>query len=100
MNKNNTLLFDPPQILPPNVVLAPKCEKCEEALGSPYYIMIGIPPSPLIVASFACESIEEEKEDIGGSIMSAIKYEIRIDGIESKNHGSFPKYNEFKNTRV
>lgn len=90
MDQNNPLLFDPPHVLLPDVVLRRKCEKCGDELSSPYYFMIGIPPSPLIIASFACGSIDEEKEDIGKSIMSAIQNETGIDDIKSKYHGSFP----------
>jgi hypothetical protein len=92
MDKNNTLLFDPPHILPPDVVLTRKCEKCGDALGSPYYIMIGIPPSPLIIAAFPCESIDEEKPDIGKSIMSIIQYETDIYKI-TKNKWIFSEQN-------
>jgi coenzyme F420-reducing hydrogenase gamma subunit len=53
MNKNNTLLFDPPHILPPDVVLVVVAEmrklwRCIEVS----YIVIGIPPSPLMIAAF------------------------------------------------
>jgi hypothetical protein len=92
MDKNNQLLFDPPHILPSDVVLTPKCEKCGDALGSPYYIMIGIPPSPLMIDAFPCESIDEEK-DVGKSIMNAIQYEANISDSESKNHWIFSEQN-------
>jgi hypothetical protein len=92
MNKNNTLLFDPPHILPPDVVLTSKCENCGDAVGSPYYVMIGIPPSPLMIASFQCESVEEEKE-IGKSIMNTIQYDANISDRESKYQWIFSEQN-------
>jgi hypothetical protein len=87
MDKNNTLLFDPPHILPPDVVLTPKCE-CGDILGSPYIVMIGIPPSPLMIASFPCKSVDEEK-DIGKSIMNTIQYDANISDSKSKNQWIF-----------
>jgi hypothetical protein len=92
MDKNNTLLFDPPHILPPDVVLAPKCEKCGDELGSPYIVMIGIPPSPLMIDSFPCKSVDEEK-DIGKSIMNAIQYDANISDSKSKNQWIFSEQN-------
>jgi hypothetical protein len=92
MDKNNTLLFDPPHILLPDVILVPKCEKCGDELGSPYYIMIGIPQSPLMIDAFPCESIDEEK-DVGKSIMSAIQYDASIYDRESKNQWIFSEQN-------
>ena len=93
MDNNNILLFDPPHVLPPNVVLRRTCEMCGDELSSPYYFIIGIPPSPLIIASFACGSIDEEKEDIGKSIMSAIQNDIGIDDIKSKYQWIFSEQN-------
>lgn len=63
MNKNSPLLFDPSHILLPDVVLIQnviKCENCGKALISRYYILFGIPPSPLIVGVVLCERIDDE----------------------------------------
>jgi hypothetical protein len=92
MDKSNPLLFDPPHILPADVGLTPKCEKCGDALGSPYYIMIGIPPSPLMIDAFPCKNIDEEKDDIVKSIMYIIQYETDIYKL-SKNKWIFSEQN-------
>jgi hypothetical protein len=92
MDKNNPLLFDPPHILPPDVVLTQNCENCGNALGSPYYIIIGIPPSPLMVEALLCDSIDDEK-DKEKLIISAVQNEARNFHIESKNRWIFSKQN-------
>jgi hypothetical protein len=88
MDKNIPLLFDPPYILHPDAVLQQsfpvdtyhrkenkslvECESCGKPLGSLYYIIFGIPPSPLMVEAFPCESIDNEK-DIEKLVMSDIQ---------------------------
>jgi hypothetical protein len=76
MVKNTPLLFDPPHIIPPDVVLIQKCENCGKALESPYYIIVGIPPSPLMIEAFSCKSIKHEK-NIEKLVMSAVQSEAR-----------------------
>jgi hypothetical protein len=65
MDKDISLLFDPPYILRPDDVILQKatigryyrkdneslikCENCGRPLEPLYYIILGIPPSPLIV---------------------------------------------------
>ena len=81
------LMENPPFVLAPNVELTQSnvkrmieerkkgnlydCDNCGKALGSPYYIMVGIPPSPVVIDVFKCESIDKEI-DIGKSIMSSM----------------------------
>jgi hypothetical protein len=93
MDKNNKLSFNPPHILSPNTVLALKCGKCEKILESSYYIIIGIPPSPLMVeARFCWGGIYEEKDKLR-SIVSNIKSEAKKFKIESENEWIFSKQN-------
>ena len=40
------------------------CDGCGKALNSEYYILIGIPPSQLIVASFPCKSSDNENHSV------------------------------------
>ena len=99
---------NPPFVLAPNVELAQSnvkrmieerkkgnlygCDNCGKDLGSPYYIMVGIPPSPIMIGVFKCESIDKEV-DIGKSIMSSIQYEAGIYDIESKYQWIFSEQN-------
>ena len=86
MDNNIPLLLDPPHVLPPDVVLTQgiiECESCGKVLGTPYYIFIGFPPSPLLVEALLCNSIEEEK-DKEKSVMSAVQREAKDFDIESK----------------
>ena len=53
--------------------------------------MVGIPPSPLMIDAFPCESIDDEP-DLGKSIMSTIQYEAE-NGIESKYQWIFSEQN-------
>lgn len=92
MNKRKSLLFDPPHILSPDVVLIQKCEKCGKALGSPYQIIVGIPPSPLMVEALSCESVDDEKER-EKSVMSAIQHGVKEFNIESQNQWVFSEQN-------
>ena len=68
------------------------CDNCGKDLGSPYYIMVGIPPSPIVIDVFKCESIDKEV-DIGKSIMSSIQSEARLYDIESKYQWIFSEQN-------
>jgi hypothetical protein len=92
MDKKNSLFLDPPHILPPDTVLTPQCENCGKPLGSPYHIMIGIPPSSLIVDALPCKSIDEEK-DAEKIIIWVIQSEARDFKIDSKNQWIFSKQN-------
>ena len=65
MDKKIPLLLDPPHILPQDVLLTRntiKCEGCGKVLGTPYYIFIGIPPSPCIIKVLSCDGIDNEKD--------------------------------------
>jgi hypothetical protein len=92
MDKKNSLFLDPPHILPPDTVLTPQCENCGKPLGSPYHIMIGIPPSSLIVDALPCKSIDEEK-DAEKIIIWVIQSEARDFKIDSKNQWIYSKQN-------
>ena len=101
------LIENPPFVLAPNIELTQSnvkrmieerkkgnlydCDNCGKALGSPYYIMIGIPPSPLIIDVSKCESIDKEI-DIGKSIMPSVQYEARTND-ESKYQWIFSEQN-------
>jgi hypothetical protein len=96
MDKNISLLLDPPHILPPDVVFTQtniiKCDKCEKALTSKYYIFFGIPPSPLMIEALSCESIDNEK-DKEKSVLSYIQREAKDFDIERKNQWIFSEKN-------
>ena len=95
MDKKIPLLLDPPHVLPPDVVLTQsiiKCESCGKVLGTPYYMFIGIPPSPLLVEALLCYSIYDEK-DKEKSVISDINREAKDFDIENKNQWIFSKQN-------
>lgn len=95
MDNNIPLLLDPSHVLPPDVVLTQsinKCESCGKVLGTPYYIFIGIPPSPLLVEALLCNSIYDEK-DKEKSVMSDIIREAKDFDIENKNQWIFSEQN-------
>jgi hypothetical protein len=108
MDKNISLLLDPPHILSPDVILTQSvtkdknyrnesksllnCRKCEKVLTSNYYIFFGIPPSPCIIEAILCESINKER-DKERSVMSDIQYEAKDFDIENKNKWIFSEHN-------
>lgn len=70
------LLENPPFVLAPYVELSQdvtktneereeknlfNCDVCGRVLDSSYYLSIGIPPSPLIIVAYECESLNYEK---------------------------------------
>jgi hypothetical protein len=105
MDKKISLLLDPPHILPPGLVLTQnntpprnesesqfKCEKCKKSLDSSYYILIGIPPSPLLVDFFFCKNIDDEKIK-EKTVLSGIQTHIKDFDIESLNQWIFSEDN-------
>jgi len=68
---------DPPHILDPNIELDQyviqrqmkinkkndlSCDSCGKALNNLYYVSFGVPPSPLIIETYECRSLNYEKE--------------------------------------
>jgi hypothetical protein len=103
MNKDILLLFDPPYILHPDDALSQndtigryyridneslvKCENCGKPLEPLYYIILGIPPSPLMVDALLCKSIDDEKE-IEKLVTSNIQDKLKYFNIETNTTGS------------
>ena len=84
------LIEDPRYVLAPNIELTQSnvermikerekrkssdCDICGKGLGTPYYISIGIPPSPLRSATYQCKSLNDENNTDFKNIVRWIQF--------------------------
>jgi hypothetical protein len=92
------LIENPPFVLAPNIELTQSnvkrlieerkkgsvydCDICGKDLGTPYYVSVGIPPSPLIIDTFQRKSLNDE-ENMGFKVtisqIQSVAKELDID---------------------
>jgi hypothetical protein len=106
MDKSISLLQEyPAYILAPDVQLTKtdeekenvegisfKCASCGKDLVFPYFVTIGIPPSPLLIDTDIIKSLEDEK-DAGKNTISQVIFQSKRSGIESKYQWIFTEQN-------
>ena len=113
MDKSISLLQEyPDYILTPDVQLTKtdeekekdveegpfKCIRCGKELVFPYFVTIGIPPSPLLIDTEIIKSLDDEK-DVGKDIISQVIYQAKHSGIESKYQWIFTEQNILSSKR-
>ena len=112
MDKSISLLQEyPDYILAPDVQLTKideekenveegpfKCIRCGKELVFPYFVTIGIPPSPLLIDTEIIKSMDDEK-DVGKDIIPLIISQAKRSGIESKHQWIFTEQNILSSKR-
>jgi hypothetical protein len=113
MDKSISLLQEyPDYILTPDVQLTKtdegkekdveegpfKCISCGKDLVFPYFVTIGIPPSPLLIDTEIVNSKDDEK-DVGKYIISQVKDQATQSGIENKYQWIFTEQNILSSKR-
>ena len=104
MSEYAPLLKKESYIMPPNIDLTKniaitrinkwksKCEKCGKALQFPYYLLIGIPPSPSIIDAHKCKNIGDEKVRVQ-MIIDDIRFEGKDFDIDNQHQWIFSDQN-------
>lgn len=75
-----------------------KCIGCGKELVFPYFVTIGIPPSPLLIDTEITKSMDDEK-DVGKDIILLIISQAKRSGIESKYQWIFTEQNILSSKR-
>jgi hypothetical protein len=103
------LIENPPFIMAPNIELTQSnvkriieerkkgsvydCDICGKDLGTPYYLSIGIPPSPLIIDTFQCKDPNYEKNTDFKTTISQIQSVAERFEIDSRYQWIFSEQN-------
>ena len=103
------LMENPPFVMDPNIELtqsnvkrmikdrkkgsAYDCEICGKDLGTPYYVSVGIPPSPLIIMTYESLSLEDEENMNFDKIVSEVQTVVEANDINSEYHLIFSQQN-------
>jgi hypothetical protein len=69
------------------------CDGCGKVLDSEYHILIGIPPSPLVIETYRCKSMDQEKIIDFDKIVTAVQYTSKFYDIDSKYQWIFSEQN-------
>ena len=75
-----------------------KYEKCGKVLESPYYLLIGISPSNIVIKMFKCDNLDDEKQKVE-TVIDLIRFEGKDFGIENKYQWIFSDQN-IRNSRT
>lgn len=111
------LVENPPFVLAPNIGLTQDsialmikerekeslsdCDNCGKVLSTPYYVSIGIPPSPLIIETYQCKSLNYEENMEFKNIISEIQSVAKRFNIDSKYQWVFSEQNIMRSkTRI
>ena len=94
------LIENPPFVMAPNIELTQSnvkriieeqkkgsvydCDICGKGLDTPYYVSIGIPPSPLIIETYESLSLEDEENTNFDKIVSEIQTVVERYDINSE----------------
>ena len=104
MSEYAPLLKKESYIIPPNIDLTKniaitrinkcksKCEKCGKALQFPYYLLIGIPPSPSIIDAHKCKNIGDEEDHVE-MIIDMVRFEANDFDIDNQHQWIFSDQN-------
>jgi hypothetical protein len=103
------LIENPPFVMAPNIELTQSnvkriieeqkkgsvydCDICGKGLGTPYYVSIGIPPSPLIIETYESLSLEDEESTNFDKIVSEIQTVVERYDINSEYRWIFSQQN-------
>jgi hypothetical protein len=103
LKENPTYVLAPDIELTQNIVTKPdkengkqgiiNCDGCGKAFDSEYHILIGIPPSPLIIETYRCESLNHEKAIEFDKIVAKVQSASKAYDIDSKYQWIFSEEN-------
>ena len=103
------LIENPPFVLAPNIELTEgnvkrmiderkkgsgyECDSCGKDLGTPYFVFVGIPPSPLIIETYESRNLEDEENINFDKIVPEIQTIFEEYDINSEYHWIFSQQN-------
>lgn len=115
MYRSTLLLHEnPPYVLAPGIELPAyvplktdnknkhsplKCDACRQALTTPYYISIGIPPCSLIIDIYKCDRVSDEENIDFKRLVGKIKPTAEMYNIDNKYQWIFSEQN-IKNSKT